>query len=215
MAADDLETEHRPRGPVTIRDPKARPCLQVLSGAEAGRLFVLEPGPSIIGRGAKAEVQIDDTGISREHAKIIVGEELVNLVDLGSTNGTFLDGAPIDAAIVRDGNRIHVGPDVSLRFAYLDPDAASAQAPGPRPPSSPPVEPIPLSAREREVAVLVAEGLSNPQIGKRLFISPRTVTTHLVKIYARLEIHSRAALTRYVLEHGLHQHEGSPTDDEG
>ncbi|MEM9463510.1 MAG: LuxR C-terminal-related transcriptional regulator [Myxococcota bacterium] len=209
MAADDLETEHRPRGPVNVRDPKAQPCLQVLSGAEVGRVFVLPMGTSIIGRGAKAEVQIDEGGISREHAKIIVGDDVVNLVDLGSTNGTFLDGSPIDAAIVRDGNRIHVGPDVSLRFAYLDPEAARTTAPEAsgtaRAASTPPAEPVPLSAREREVAVLVAEGLSNPQIGKRLFISPRTVTTHLVKIYARLEIHSRAALTRYVLEHGLHQ----------
>ncbi|MCA9707881.1 MAG: FHA domain-containing protein [Myxococcales bacterium] len=212
-AGDDLETEHRPRGPVTERDPNARPCLQVLSGPEAGRLFVLPPGPSIIGRGAKAEVRIDESGVSREHAKLIVGDDVINLVDLGSTNGTFLDGAPIDAAIVRDGNRIHVGPDVALRFVYLDPAQATAPPstspgpgdPGPASPPSPAA--VPLSAREREVAVLVAEGLSNPQIGRRLFISPRTVTTHLVTIYARLEIHSRAALTRYVLEHGLHERE--------
>jgi DNA-binding CsgD family transcriptional regulator/tetratricopeptide (TPR) repeat protein len=57
-----------------------------------------------------------------------------------------------------------------------------------------------LSVREEEVAGLVAQGLSNGQIGERLFISTRTVATHLQHIYRRLELPSRAALIRYVLE---------------
>ena len=61
----------------------------------------------------------------------------------------------------------------------------------------------PLSAREMEVAGLVAAGLSNAEIAARLVVSPRTVTTHLEHIYQRLGITSRAALTRYVVEAGL------------
>jgi DNA-binding NarL/FixJ family response regulator len=57
-----------------------------------------------------------------------------------------------------------------------------------------------LSAREEEVARLVAQGLSNAEIGERLFITTRTVATHLQHIYRRLELPSRAALIRYVLE---------------
>jgi DNA-binding CsgD family transcriptional regulator len=60
-----------------------------------------------------------------------------------------------------------------------------------------------LSARELEVARLVAEGLSNAEIAERLVISPRTVTSHLNRMYARLGINSRAALARYVAEAGL------------
>ncbi|HEY3009244.1 MAG TPA: AAA family ATPase [Micromonosporaceae bacterium] len=56
-----------------------------------------------------------------------------------------------------------------------------------------------LSGREEEVARLVAQGLTNAEVGERLFISPRTVTTHLQNIYRRLELPSRAALIRYVL----------------
>jgi DNA-binding CsgD family transcriptional regulator/tetratricopeptide (TPR) repeat protein len=56
-----------------------------------------------------------------------------------------------------------------------------------------------LSAREEEVARLVAQGLSNAEVAQRLFISTRTVTTHLQHIYRRLDIPSRAALIRYVL----------------
>jgi DNA-binding CsgD family transcriptional regulator len=57
-----------------------------------------------------------------------------------------------------------------------------------------------LSAREEEVARLVAQGLSNAEVAQRLFISARTVTTHLQNIYRRLDLPSRAALIRYVLE---------------
>lgn len=60
-----------------------------------------------------------------------------------------------------------------------------------------------LSARERQVAVHVAEGCTNAEIAKQLFISPRTVTTHLERIYQKLNVPSRAALTRYVMEKGL------------
>jgi DNA-binding CsgD family transcriptional regulator len=49
----------------------------------------------------------------------------------------------------------------------------------------------------------VAQGLSNAQVGERLFISSRTVGTHLQHIYRRLELSSCAALTRYVLDGSL------------
>ncbi|MGC5326012.1 LuxR C-terminal-related transcriptional regulator [Brevibacillus sp. SYSU BS000544] len=61
----------------------------------------------------------------------------------------------------------------------------------------------PLSAREVQVAVLVARGLSNAEIAQSLFISKRTVTTHLERIFQKVGISSRAALAAYVLEQGL------------
>lgn len=72
---------------------------------------------------------------------------------------------------------------------------------GQRPPATPRQRlPGVLSPREEQVARLVAQGLSNPEIAQRLYLSPRTVTTHLQNMYGRLELRSRAALTRYVLE---------------
>jgi DNA-binding CsgD family transcriptional regulator/tetratricopeptide (TPR) repeat protein len=73
---------------------------------------------------------------------------------------------------------------------------------GARPAPAPRVRlPGQLSAREAEIARLVADGLSNPEIAERLFISQRTVTTHLQRIYQRLGVGSRTGLTRYVVEH--------------
>lgn len=59
-----------------------------------------------------------------------------------------------------------------------------------------------LSERELEIARLIADGLTNREIGERLVISPRTVGTHLDRIYHRLGFASRAALARYVVESG-------------
>ena len=59
--------------------------------------------------------------------------------------------------------------------------------------------PVLLSAREMEVAVLVAEGLTNQQIGEKLFIAPRTAETHLENIRQKLGFRSKAQVAVWVM----------------
>ena len=65
-----------------------------------------------------------------------------------------------------------------------------------------------LTNREREVLLLVAEGLTNRETGERLEISPRTVETHRERLMGKLRIRSVAGLTRFVVEHGLDRGDG-------
>ena len=58
-----------------------------------------------------------------------------------------------------------------------------------------------LTPSERAVVDLVTEGLSNPQIGQRLYVSRRTVQTHLAHVFAKLDITSRTQLTAEAIRH--------------
>ena len=60
-----------------------------------------------------------------------------------------------------------------------------------------------LTAREVEVLRLVAQGLSNAEIAEQLIISLLTVKAHMRSLYNKLAIDSRAAATRYAIEHHL------------
>lgn len=60
-----------------------------------------------------------------------------------------------------------------------------------------------LSRREREILELLAEGHGNTEIGRRLFISPRTVETHRANILRKLNLRTRSDLVQYALRQGL------------
>ena len=60
-----------------------------------------------------------------------------------------------------------------------------------------------LTAREREVLQLAAEGCSNPEIGVRLFIRPRTAESHRANAMRKLNLHSQTDVVRYALRRGI------------
>ena len=60
-----------------------------------------------------------------------------------------------------------------------------------------------LSDREREILGLIAQGLTTNAIAAALFLSPHTVQSHRDHIMAKLDLHSKAALIRYAIAHGL------------
>ena len=67
--------------------------------------------------------------------------------------------------------------------------------------NEPPTDP--LSAREREVAAMVAQGLSNRQIGQELFLSERTIENHVSKILRKLGLASRAEIAAWATQQRL------------
>jgi len=80
----------------------------------AGADYPLRTGTTRLGRGADADIRIDDPGVSRHHADILVGTDTV-LRDLGSTNGTYVNGMQISEVVLRDGATIRLG-STSMTF---------------------------------------------------------------------------------------------------
>ncbi len=89
------------------------------------RTFALANGENVLGRDPAAEVFLDDTAVSRRHARITVRGSQATLEDLGSKNGTFLGGKPVTApAVLRDADAILLG-SVLLTVQLADPRRAT------------------------------------------------------------------------------------------
>ena len=67
-----------------------------------------------------------------------------------------------------------------------------------------------LTPRERDVLALLVEGKSNPDITESLFISQRTVTTHLSRLYAKLDVSTRSSAIAIAMRSGLIDVEQDP-----
>lgn len=127
-------------------------------------------------------------------------EEYVYQILRSGAGGYVLKSAgkeEISAAIraVAGGEKFF-SPRVSQIMAegYVRRGEGEAQQPG---------NEVPLTKREREIIVLVSQGLTNQQIATQLYISPRTVDTHRTNIMQKLDIHDLANLVRYAIDHGL------------
>jgi hypothetical protein len=86
--------------------------LELAAGTETGRVVRLTPPSLVIGRGADAGLRLTDTGVSRLHAEVLIEDDALTLVDLGSTNGTSVNGRRITRAQLADGDRIALGATV-------------------------------------------------------------------------------------------------------
>jgi DNA-binding winged helix-turn-helix (wHTH) protein len=102
-------------------------------GQQASEMYLATPdqryplatGTAVIGRARDAAIRIDAGGVSRQHARIVVNEGEATIEDLGSKNGTFIDGRPISGScVLRDGSEIRIGP-VALTFRVASPTIAT------------------------------------------------------------------------------------------
>jgi DNA-binding CsgD family transcriptional regulator len=121
------------------------------------------------------------------------------------TSSRFLSQLCADrrASLVRSGEASADHPFTrALRAAgtRLRP-GISNQGHGPRA-----TESRPLTGREHEIVMLVAEGLTNAQIAERLWISPGTVRRHLENVFAKLDVHTRTAAVARIRDRGTPSH---------
>ncbi|MBX3268813.1 MAG: FHA domain-containing protein [Sandaracinaceae bacterium] len=109
----------------------AQPFLFVERGKDQGREFVLQQGENGVGRGIDNDVILADVAVSRRHLKVIREGDKLTLRDLGSGNGTQLNGARVSTAVLTEGDRIELGETtlvVRLPGADLGPDASRDEA---------------------------------------------------------------------------------------
>lgn len=87
-----------------------------------GQRYLLTGPVTVIGRGSEADIIIDDPGVSRRHLEIRVTPDAVIATDLGSTNGTFVEGHQVPAATLVDGNTVTIGRTRILFWTGADED---------------------------------------------------------------------------------------------
>lgn len=100
--------------------------LVVLSEGYTGKTYELKVDRTTIGRVEDNSFCIPDGSMSSHHAEIILRGEEIILKDLDSTNGTFLDGEPVQEAPVAPGQMIRFG-EIDVRLESGDPAAAAAK----------------------------------------------------------------------------------------
>lgn len=89
--------------PVTI------PVLSIIKGPQSGSAFELEDAVTTIGRDPSNSVFLNDMTVSRSHARIVRTDQGAIIEDLGSLNGTWVDGAIVATSPIHDGSTIQIG----------------------------------------------------------------------------------------------------------
>ena len=152
-------------------------------------------------------IEATRTVVAEGHAKVIIlttfdrDDYLFDALAAGAS-GFLLKNADPDslAEAVRAAAEGHalLAPEVTMRVIGRV-TGADARAAAPKPPRELDL----LTAREREVLLLIGEGLSNNEIARRLFLTEATVKTHVSACLAKLQLRDRVQTVVFIHRHGL------------
>ena len=113
----------RPDWPATAQfaDEPRNAYLTILNGKQVGRSFRIGSGRLILGRAADCDIVLDEEGVSRRHALFVVTpDRRVMLEDIGSTNGTLVDGKLVGVGELVGGERMKFGSHTVFKFEFRD-----------------------------------------------------------------------------------------------
>lgn len=91
--------------------------IMFISGQLSGKLCYLENKETVIGRASDCDVSINDSRISRHHLQITIEGNQASIEDLGSTNGTFVNGERVKKRVLANGDQVHISSDTLFKFA--------------------------------------------------------------------------------------------------
>jgi DNA-binding CsgD family transcriptional regulator len=170
--------------------------------------FVVPARPCVLGRSSACDFVVEHASVSRRHARCCVGETGLVITDLGSHNGTFVDGQRIAEARVTRGQALRFG-DVSFLVAIEgvapltsedDTDTGNGNGNG----GASTALDLPtgecMSEAQQRVFNLLLSGNKEKNIARTLELSPHTVHNHVRAIFRLFDVHSRAELLARLLD---------------
>ena len=178
----------------------------ITHGGVVQRIDEVESGTSLIGRCDDSVLLLVDPFVSREHARLSWSGQVASILDLGSRNGTFVNGQRIlGEEVLSDGTKITIGPyELMICFSIfkaiwqsfnLDDSTRSDEA-GAIDAAEKRPQLLALTPGQRRVYDGFMESLSEKEVAARLKISIHTVHTHAKAIYKALAVSSRPELVR-------------------
>ena len=90
-------------------DTAPAPFLRVEQGADAGKEYAIRPGDTTIGRGVDNDIVLGDISVSRRHLRIVSDGSILRSIDLGSGNGTSINGVRQAEMALQPGDRVRIG----------------------------------------------------------------------------------------------------------
>jgi len=98
--------------------PKQTGGLVVLKGPNVGEKIFISKESFKIGREADSDIFLDDITVSRRHAQIKKTDVTYRIIDLGSLNGIYVNGKPVENKILENGDKIQIGKYVFYYFYF-------------------------------------------------------------------------------------------------
>ena len=178
------------------------PTLHFPDGPLAGTVIRLDQDVATLGRRTDNAYVVPDPRVSRVHAEFRKEAGAVIITDLGSAGGTRINGNEITGpSVVNHGDKVSFGP-VTAQFE--DQATASKGEDDTQVLEVPKVETGPhLSPRQQQVLELMAEGMTNSEIGDQLGVTERTVKAYAQELYDKLGVRNRAGAVAEAAKLGL------------
>jgi pSer/pThr/pTyr-binding forkhead associated (FHA) protein len=162
--------------------------------------YLTAGGSYRVGRSSRCAFIVSDLSVSRIHAVITACDNRLLVKDMGSRNGTFVDGVRIEEAEIQAGQLVRFG---NIRFQFIgslddgesagDLSVLSTRYNLGKPVLQPEQSQL-ISKAQVPVLELLLKGVAEKEIAARLFLSQHTVHKHIKAIYRKLRVNTRAAL---------------------
>lgn len=168
-------------------------------GPVAGKRIELKRDELTLGRRNTNDIVLKDPLVSRLHAILVRRHGSVLVEDLGSHNGTYVNGERVMfLRQLQHGDLLQMGASRALfEDASLGTDDSTIVDEGAS------VAPAAFTQRQLQVLRLVARGLANKEIARRLSVSERTVKAYLSSVFDKLAVSNRSAAIMTALRLGL------------